>query len=121
MVDCLNVLGTGGFLLCNTGTDIVPSSAGLLTTVAYKIGDEPAQYALEGSVAVAGSLIQWLRDNMKLISSAPEVETLAKEVEDNGGVYLVPAFSGLFAPYWRNDARGVSTLLCHCPAWTPCC
>ncbi len=101
-----NTYGTGNFMLMNTGTEIVPSENGLLTTVCYKIGDQPAVYALEGSIAVTGSLIQWLRDNLKIISSAPEIETLAATVEDNGGTYFVPAFSGLFAPYWRGDARG---------------
>ena len=101
-----NTYGTGNFLIFNTGTEIVHSKNGLLTTLGYKIGDEPAHYALEGSIAVTGSLIQWLRDNLGLISSAPEVEELAKSVEDNGGAYFVPAFSGLFAPYWRSDARG---------------
>ncbi|GAA1348383.1 glycerol kinase GlpK [Falsarthrobacter nasiphocae] len=101
-----NTYGTGCFLIFNTGEEIVHSKNGLLTTVGYKIGDQPAHYALEGSIAVAGSLIQWLRDNLKLISSAPEVERLAASVEDNGGVYIVPAFSGLFAPYWRSEARG---------------
>jgi glycerol kinase len=101
-----NTYGTGNFMLLNTGTERVPSRNGLLTTVCYKIGDQPAVYALEGSVAVTGSLIQWLRDNLGIISSAPEVEELAKTVEDNGGAYFVPAFSGLFAPYWRSDARG---------------
>jgi glycerol kinase len=102
-----NTYGTGNFMLLNTGTEIVTSANGLLTTVCYRIGDQPAVYALEGSVAVSGSLVQWLRDNLGLISSAPEVETLAKTVPDNGGTYVVPAFSGLFAPYWRPDARGV--------------
>lgn len=101
-----NTYGTGNFMLLNTGTEQVPSKNGLLTTVCYKIGDKPAVYALEGSIAVTGSLIQWLRDNLGLISSAPEIEELAKSVEDNGGAYFVPAFSGLFAPYWRSDARG---------------
>ncbi|AQP50651.1 glycerol kinase GlpK [Tessaracoccus flavescens] len=101
-----NTYGTGNFMLMNTGEDIVPSKNGLLTTVCYKIGDKPAIYALEGSIAVTGSLVQWLRDNLKMISSAPEVEQLAATVEDNGGAYFVPAFSGLFAPYWRSDARG---------------
>jgi glycerol kinase len=101
-----NTYGTGNFMLLNTGTSPVPSENGLLTTVCYKIGDKPAVYALEGSVAVTGSLIQWLRDNLGIISSAPEVEELATSVEDNGGAYFVPAFSGLFAPYWRSDARG---------------
>jgi len=101
-----NTYGTGNFLIFNTGTDIVRSENGLLTTVGYKLGDQATHYALEGSIAVTGSLIQWLRDNLGLIQSAPEVEALAKTVDDNGGVYFVPAFSGLFAPYWRPDARG---------------
>ena len=91
----------------NTGANIVRSSSGLITTVAYKLGDEPAQYALEGSIAVAGSLIQWLRDNLGIIHDAAEVEGLATSVDDSGGAVIVPAFSGLFAPYWRTDARGV--------------
>lgn len=102
-----NTYGTGCFLLLNTGTDIVPSAGGLLTTVCYRFGDEPAAYALEGSVAMAGAVVQWLRDNLKLIDRSSDVEALAATVEDNGDVYFVPAFSGLFAPYWRNDARGV--------------
>ncbi|NUT58992.1 MAG: glycerol kinase GlpK, partial [Agromyces sp.] len=101
-----NTYGTGNFLIFNTGEEIVHSRNGLLTTVGYKLGDEPVHYALEGSIAVTGSLIQWLRDNLGLISSAAEVEDLAKGVDDNGGAYFVPAFSGLFAPYWRPDARG---------------
>jgi glycerol kinase len=101
-----NTYGTGNFLIFNTDTEIVHSKNGLLTTLGYKLGDAPAHYALEGSIAVTGSLIQWLRDNLGLISSAAEVEELAKTVDDNGGVYFVPAFSGLFAPYWRSDARG---------------
>ncbi|HEV7951572.1 MAG TPA: glycerol kinase GlpK [Glaciihabitans sp.] len=101
-----NTYGTGNFLIFNTGEEIIQSKNGLLTTVGYKLGDAPAHYALEGSIAVTGSLIQWLRDNLGIISSAPEIETLAKTVDDNGGVYFVPAFSGLFAPYWRADARG---------------
>ncbi len=101
-----NTYGTGNFMLLNTGEEIVPSKNGLLTTVCYKIGDKPAIYALEGSIAVTGSLVQWLRDNMKMFDSAPEVEELAATVEDNGGAYFVPAFSGLFAPYWKSDARG---------------
>ena len=101
-----NTYGTGNFMLLNTGEAIVPSKNGLLTTVCYKIGDKPAIYALEGSIAVTGSLVQWLRDNMKMFNSAPEVEELAATVEDNGGAYFVPAFSGLFAPYWKSDARG---------------
>lgn len=99
--------GTGNFALLNTGTEIVRSKNGLLTTVCFKFGDQKARYALEGSVAVTGSAIQWLRDQLQIISSAPDIEALAKSVPDNGGVYFVPAFSGLFAPYWRNDARGV--------------
>ena len=102
-----NTYGTGNFLLLNTGNEIVQSKSGLLTTLAYKIGDQPAVYCLEGAIAITGALVQWLRDNIGLISSAPEIETLAKTVDDNGGVYFVPAFSGLFAPYWRGDARGV--------------
>lgn len=99
--------GTGNFALLNTGTKIVRSRNGLLTTVLFKFGEAPVHYALEGSVAVTGSAIQWLRDQLGIISTANEVETLARSVEDNGGVYFVPAFSGLFAPYWRSDARGV--------------
>ncbi|MEU6203254.1 glycerol kinase GlpK [Micromonospora musae] len=99
--------GTGSFLLLNTGTSAVTSAHGLLTTVAYRIGEEPAAYAMEGAIAVTGALVQWLRDNLGLISTAPEVEELAGTVEDNGGCYVVPAFSGLFAPHWRSDARGV--------------
>jgi glycerol kinase len=102
-----NTYGTGNFLLLNTGTSPVQSNNGLITGVGYKIGDLPASYMLEGSIAITGALVQWLRDNLHLISSAPEVETLARSVEDNGGVFFVPAFSGLFAPYWRSDARGV--------------
>ncbi|WP_250445046.1 glycerol kinase GlpK [Actinotalea sp. C106] len=101
-----NTYGTGNFMLLNTGTEPVPSKNGLLTTVCYKIGDAPAVYALEGAIAVTGSLIQWLRDNLGIIKDAAESETLAKSVEDNGGAYFVPAFSGLFAPHWRSDARG---------------
>jgi glycerol kinase len=102
-----NTYGTGNFMLLNTGTKVVPSKSGLLTTLGYKIGDQPAVYALEGSIAITGALVQWLRDNIGLITSSAEVEALAATVEDNGGVYFVPAFSGLFAPYWRSDARGV--------------
>jgi len=102
-----NTYGTGNFLLLNTGNEIIQSKSGLLTTLAYKIGDQPATYCLEGAIAITGALVQWLRDNLGLISSAPEVENLAKTVDDNGGVYFVPAFSGLFAPYWRSEARGV--------------
>lgn len=99
--------GTGCFMLLNTGGRIVASERGLLTTVAYRVGDADPVYALEGSIAIAGALVQWLRDNLGLITSSAEVEDLARTVADNGGVYLVPAFSGLFAPYWRSDARGV--------------
>ena len=102
-----NTYGTGNFVLLNTGTEKVESKNGLLTTVCYKIGEQPQIYALEGSIAVTGSLVQWMRDNLGIISSAPEIEDLAKTVDDNGGAYFVPAFSGLFAPYWRSDARGV--------------
>ena len=102
-----NTYGTGNFLLLNTGNEAVQSKSGLLTTLAYKIGDQPAVYCLEGAIAITGALVQWLRDNLGLIKESPEVEELAKTVEDNGGVYFVPAFSGLFAPYWRNEARGV--------------
>jgi glycerol kinase len=102
-----NTYGTGCFMLLNTGTDAVQSENGLLTTLCYKFGDKPAIYALEGSIAITGALVQWLRDNLNLIDSSPEVENLAKTVEDNGGIYFVPAFSGLFAPYWKSDARGV--------------
>jgi glycerol kinase len=102
-----NTYGTGCFMLLNTGTSPVESKSGLLTTLAYRIGAAPATYALEGSIAVTGALVQWLRDNLGLIRDSAEVETLARTVDDNGGVYFVPAFSGLFAPYWRSDARGV--------------
>lgn len=102
-----NTYGTGCFMLLNTGEIPVPSKNGLLTTLCYKVGDQPAVYALEGSIAITGALVQWLRDNLGIIKSAPEVEELAKTVDDNGGIYFVPAFSGLFAPYWRSDARGV--------------
>jgi glycerol kinase len=105
--DAKNTYGTGNFLLLNTGSEVVPSKHGLLTTVAYRLGDQPAVYALEGSIAVTGSLVQWLRDNLGLIHSADEVEILANTEADNGGAYIVPAFSGLFAPHWRPDARGV--------------
>ncbi|WP_028707479.1 glycerol kinase GlpK [Propionicicella superfundia] len=101
-----NTYGTGNFMLMNTGTEAVPSKNGLLTTLCYKIGDQPAVYALEGSIAVTGSLVQWMRDQLGIITTAPEIESLAQGVDDNGGVYFVPAFSGLFAPYWRSDARG---------------
>jgi glycerol kinase len=102
-----NTYGTGNFLLLNTGTEAVQSKNGLLTTVGYKIGDSDAVYCLEGAIAITGALVQWLRDNLKMIKAAPEVEELARSVDDNGGAYFVPAFSGLFAPYWRSDARGV--------------
>jgi glycerol kinase len=102
-----NTYGTGNFLIFNTGERIIRSGNGLLTTVGYRLGDGPTHYALEGSIAVTGSLVQWLRDNLGLIKNTAEIETLARSVEDNGGVYIVPAFSGLFAPYWRPDARGV--------------
>ena len=105
--------GTGGFLLLNTDTEAVQSKHGLLTTVGYKIGDQPAVYALEGSIAVAGSLVQWFRDNLQMIREAPEINVLAEQVEDNGGIYIVPAFSGLFAPYWNSSARGVIAGLTH--------
>jgi glycerol kinase len=101
-----NTYGTGNFLLLNTGTEAVQSENGLLTTVGYKIGDQAAVYCLEGAIAVTGSLVQWLRDNIGLFNSAPEIEALARTVDDNGGAYFVPAFSGLFAPYWKSDARG---------------
>ena len=102
-----NTYGTGCFMLLNTGTKAVPSKSGLLTTLGYKIGDQPAVYALEGSIAITGALVQWVRDNLGLIKTSPEIEELAKTVDDNGGVYFVPAFSGLFAPYWKSEARGV--------------
>jgi len=102
-----NTYGTGCFLLMNTGEKAVPSKCGLLTTLGYKIGAKPAVYALEGSVAITGALVQWIRDNLGLISQSAEIETLARTVDDNGGVYFVPAFSGLFAPYWKANARGV--------------
>jgi glycerol kinase len=101
-----NTYGTGNFLILNTGEELVKSANGLLTTVAYRLGDEAPRYALEGSVAVTGSLVQWMRDNLGLIKDASEIESLAASVDDNGGAYIVPAFSGLFAPYWRSDARG---------------
>src|SRR5512135_3491490 len=101
-----NTYGTGCFMLLNTGNKPVQSKNGLLTTLGYKIGDQPAVYCLEGSIAITGALIQWLRDNMKIIEKSADVEALARTVEDNGGIYFVPAFSGLFAPYWKSDARG---------------
>ena len=102
-----NTYGTGCFMLINTGEKIVQSKSGLLTTVGYKIGELPAVFCLEGSIAITGALVQWLRDNLQMIQSAPDIEELAKSVADSGGIYIVPAFSGLFAPYWRSDARGV--------------
>lgn len=102
-----NTYGTGCFMLLNTGEKPIPSNAGLLTTVGYQIGKQPAVYALEGSIAITGALVQWLRDNLGLIGKSSEIEALARTVEDNGGIYFVPAFSGLFAPYWRSDARGL--------------
>ncbi len=101
-----NTYGTGCFMLMNTGEKPILSKNGLLTTLGYKIGNQPAIYALEGSIAIAGALVQWLRDNLGIIEKSSDVENLAESVEDNGGVYFVPAFSGLFAPYWRSDARG---------------
>jgi glycerol kinase len=101
-----NTYGTGCFMVLNTGEQPVQSKSGLLTTMGYKIGDQKAVYALEGSIAITGALVQWLRDNLGLIQSSEEVEALAESVEDNGGIYFVPAFSGLFAPYWKSDARG---------------
>ncbi len=101
-----NTYGTGCFMILNTGHELVFSKNGLLTTMCYQFKDEKPVYALEGSIAITGALVQWLRDNLKMINSAPEIEDLAKTVDDNGGMYLVPAFSGLFAPYWRSDARG---------------
>ncbi|MGA2268301.1 MAG: glycerol kinase GlpK [Bryobacteraceae bacterium] len=102
-----NTYGTGCFLLMNTGREIIQSKCGLLTTVAFQMKNQPASYALEGSVAITGALVQWIRDNFGLIGRSPEIETLARTVEDNGGVYFVPAFSGLYAPYWKHNARGV--------------
>jgi glycerol kinase len=102
-----NTYGTGNFLLLNTGNEPIQSKSGLLTTLGYKIGDQPAVYVLEGAIAITGALVQWLRDNLGMITTSAEVEALAETVDDNGGIYFVPAFSGLFAPYWRSDARGV--------------
>jgi len=102
-----NTYGTGCFMLLNTGTKVIQSKRGLLTTLGYKMDDTPAIYALEGSIAITGALVQWLRDNLGMITKSSEIEVLASSVEDNGGIYFVPAFSGLFAPYWRSDARGV--------------
>jgi glycerol kinase len=104
-----NTYGTGCFLLMNTGTRKIDSKSGLLTTMAYKFGDQPAHYALEGSIAITGALVQWVRDNLGLIQKSPDIESLARTVSDNGGVYFVPAFSGLYAPYWKDSARGVIT------------
>ncbi|MCE5301473.1 MAG: glycerol kinase GlpK [Spirochaetia bacterium] len=111
--DAKNTYGTGCFLLLNTGNKPIMSKNGLITTVGYKIGASPAVYALEGSIAVAGALVQWFRDKLGIITSAPEINDLAAGVKDNGGVYFVPAFSGLFAPYWRSDARGLIIGLTH--------
>ncbi len=105
--DAKNTYGTGNFLLLNTGATPVPSQSGLITTVAFKFGTQPACYALEGSIAITGALIHWLRDNLGLVRTARELDELAASVPDNGGVYIVPAFSGLYAPYWREDARGI--------------
>jgi glycerol kinase len=105
--DAKNTYGTGCFMLMNTGERAVASSCGLITTVGYKLGASPANYALEGSVAITGALVQWMRDNLGLIDKSGDIESLARTVKDNGGVYFVPAFSGLYAPYWRSDARGV--------------
>jgi glycerol kinase len=102
-----NTYGTGNFLLLNTGNEPIQSKSGLLTTLGYKIGDQPAVYVLEGAIAITGALVQWLRDNLGMITTSAEVEALASTVDDNGGIYFVPAFSGLFAPYWKGDARGV--------------
>jgi len=104
-----NTYGTGCFLLMNTGTRQIDSKSGLLTTMGYKLGDQPAHYALEGSIAITGALVQWVRDNLGLIEKSSDIEALARTVTDNGGVYFVPAFSGLYAPYWKDSARGVIT------------
>jgi glycerol kinase len=104
-----NTYGTGCFMLMNTGNEPIQSKNGLLTTVAYQIGNTPAVYCLEGSIAITGALVQWLRDNLQIIDQSSDIEPLARTVKDNGDVYFVPAFSGLFAPYWRPDARGVIT------------
>jgi glycerol kinase len=108
-----NTYGTGCFMLMNTGEEPLPSESGLLTTVAYKLGEQKAVYALEGSIAIAGALVQWLRDNLGLIVNSTDVESLARTVDDNGGIYFVPAFSGLFAPHWRSDARGAILGMTH--------
>ncbi len=105
--DAKNTYGTGCFMLMNTGNELIPSQYGLLTTTGYKIGAQPTVYALEGSIAIAGALVQWLRDNLGIIDKSTDIEPLARTVDDNGGIYFVPAFSGLYAPYWRSDARGV--------------
>jgi glycerol kinase len=102
-----NTYGTGCFMLLNTGQKIIPSQSGLLTTLGYQLGKQPAVFALEGSIAITGALVQWLRDNLGLIQHSSEIESLARSVADHGGIYFVPAFSGLFAPHWRSDARGV--------------
>jgi glycerol kinase len=102
-----NTYGTGCFLLMNTGNRVVHSNSGLLTTLAYKLGEQAAHYALEGSIAITGALVQWVRDNLGLIQQSSDIEVLARSVSDNGGVYFVPAFSGLYAPYWKDNARGV--------------
>jgi glycerol kinase len=102
-----NTYGTGCFLLMNTGTRKIDSKSGLLTTMAYKLGDQPAHYALEGSIAITGALVQWVRDNLGLIEKSSDIQSLARTVKDNGGVYFVPAFSGLYAPYWKDNARGI--------------
>ena len=104
--DAKNTCGTGCFLLLNTGETLVHSNCGLLTTVAYRFGNAAASYALEGSIAITGALVQWLRDNLGLIQQSADVEALARTVQDNGGVLLVPAFSGLYAPHWNENARG---------------
>jgi glycerol kinase len=101
-----NTYGTGCFMLLNTGTKPVQSKNGLLTTLGYKVGDQPAVYCLEGSIAITGALVQWLRDNLKFFDVSSDIEALAKSVDDSGGIYFVPAFSGLFAPYWKSSARG---------------
>jgi glycerol kinase len=106
MGEAKNTYGTGCFMLLNTGNKAVQSKNGLLTTLGYKVGNQKAVYALEGSIAITGALVQWLRDNLGLIQKSADVEALAQSVEDNGGIYFVPAFSGLFAPYWKSDARG---------------
>jgi glycerol kinase len=108
-----NTYGTGCFLLMNAGEKPLSSKYGLLTTIAYRMGNQPAAYALEGSIAITGALVQWIRDNFGLISKSAEIETLARTVKDNGGVYFVPAFSGLYAPYWKANARGVIAGLTH--------